>query len=190
MTLLLDFANSHLPLKKYPFPAKIVTGVDLGFGREWWWWRGCGCGVWSGGWWWSRCINQSFHCKQPRHIDRSQVSACSDYLRPSSDIIPFSVPTPPPPSFFGDGIGDLRGNARSFPHMCTSLPHSMCVNVSRFAYMCMYDFFTLTPKEATKLRTTVPSWGGIHWWPMDSPHKGPVTREAFPCHYIILVIDL
>ena len=21
---------------------------------------------------------------------------------------------------------------------------------------------------------------GIHWWPVDSPHKGPVTRKMFP----------
>ena len=24
--------------------------------------------------------------------------------------------------------------------------------------------------------------GGGHRWPMDSPHKGSVTRKAFPCH--------
>ena len=27
---------------------------------------------------------------------------------------------------------------------------------------------------------------GIHWWPVNSPHKGPVTREMFPFHYIIM----
>ena len=21
---------------------------------------------------------------------------------------------------------------------------------------------------------------GIHWWPVNSPHKGPVTRKMFP----------
>ena len=26
-----------------------------------------------------------------------------------------------------------------------------------------------------------------HWWPLDSPHKGPVTRKAFPWHEIITV---
>ena len=24
-------------------------------------------------------------------------------------------------------------------------------------------------------------WGGIHRWPVDSPHKGPVMWKAFPC---------
>ena len=28
---------------------------------------------------------------------------------------------------------------------------------------------------------------GIHWSPVDSPHKGPVMQEAFPCHDIITV---
>ena len=26
---------------------------------------------------------------------------------------------------------------------------------------------------------------GIHWWPVNSPHKGPVTRKMFPFDYII-----
>ena len=31
---------------------------------------------------------------------------------------------------------------------------------------------------------------GTHWWPVDSPHKGPVTREMFPfntssCNFIL-----
>ena len=28
---------------------------------------------------------------------------------------------------------------------------------------------------------------GIHRWPVNSPHKGPVTPKMFPCHYDILV---
>ena len=27
---------------------------------------------------------------------------------------------------------------------------------------------------------------GIHWWPMNSQHKGPVTRKMFPFDYVIL----
>ena len=27
---------------------------------------------------------------------------------------------------------------------------------------------------------------GIHRWPMDSPHKGPVTRKIFPFHDVIM----
>ena len=27
---------------------------------------------------------------------------------------------------------------------------------------------------------------GIHWWPVNSPHKGPVTRKMFPFDDVIL----
>ena len=27
---------------------------------------------------------------------------------------------------------------------------------------------------------------GIHWWPVKSPHKGPVTRKMFPFHDVIM----
>ena len=27
---------------------------------------------------------------------------------------------------------------------------------------------------------------GIHWWPVDSPHKGPVTRKMFPFDDVIM----
>ena len=29
---------------------------------------------------------------------------------------------------------------------------------------------------------------GIHWWPVNSPHKGPVTRKMFPFDDVIMVI--
>ena len=29
---------------------------------------------------------------------------------------------------------------------------------------------------------------GIHWWPMNSPHKGPVTRKMFPSDNVIMEI--
>ena len=29
--------------------------------------------------------------------------------------------------------------------------------------------------------------GGIHWWPVNSPHKGPVTRKMFPFDGVIMV---
>ena len=29
---------------------------------------------------------------------------------------------------------------------------------------------------------------GIHWWPVNSPHKGPITPNIFPFHDVILKI--
>ena len=28
---------------------------------------------------------------------------------------------------------------------------------------------------------------GIHRWPANSPHKGPVTWKIFPCHDVIMI---
>ena len=30
-------------------------------------------------------------------------------------------------------------------------------------------------------------WGGIHRWPVNSPHKGPVTRNMFPFDDVIML---
>ena len=30
--------------------------------------------------------------------------------------------------------------------------------------------------------------GGIHWWPVNSPHKGPVTRKMFPLDDVIILL--
>ena len=29
---------------------------------------------------------------------------------------------------------------------------------------------------------------GIHWWPVNSPHKGPVTRKMFPFDNVIMFL--
>ena len=31
--------------------------------------------------------------------------------------------------------------------------------------------------------------GGIHRWPVNSPHKGPVTRKMFPFDDVIIILD-
>ena len=30
---------------------------------------------------------------------------------------------------------------------------------------------------------------GVHWWPMNSPHKGPVTRKKLACDDVIMNFD-
>ena len=37
---------------------------------------------------------------------------------------------------------------------------------------------------------TVEKWPrvkGVHWWPMDSPHKGPIKQKEFLCYDIIML---
>ena len=45
------------------------------------------------------------------------------------------------------------------------------------------SFPKLTTKKCTILRLF--AWK-IHQWTVDSPHKGPVTEKAFPCHDVIM----
>ena len=33
-----------------------------------------------------------------------------------------------------------------------------------------------------------PTVSTIPWWPLNSPHKGPVVRTSFPCHNIITLL--
>ena len=41
-------------------------------------------------------------------------------------------------------------------------------------------------KKTSKLRV-IGLWRGIHWWPVNSPYKGLVTRKMFSFHYVIII---
>ena len=43
-------------------------------------------------------------------------------------------------------------------------------------------------KENIKAPRYWPFVRGIHRWPVNSPHKGPVTRKMFPFHDVIMVV--
>ena len=45
--------------------------------------------------------------------------------------------------------------------------------------------FRRRSKKTSKLRVTG-LCGGIHRWPVNSPHKGPVTRKIFPFDYVTM----
>ena len=60
-------------------------------------------------------------------------------------------------------------------------------NHKRFDYLLSHLFGRRS--KQIKLRVTGPLvCEGIHWWPVNSPHKGPVTRKNFPFDSIILII--
>ena len=44
-------------------------------------------------------------------------------------------------------------------------------------------------KKTSKLHVTGLS-EGIHWWPVNSPHNGPVTREMFPFECVFMWKDV
>ena len=43
-------------------------------------------------------------------------------------------------------------------------------------------------KKTSKIHITGPLWRGIHWWPVDSPHKRPVMWKTFPSQDIIMLV--
>ena len=50
---------------------------------------------------------------------------------------------------------------------------------------CSFNrFLKLTPKKTSKLCISGTFVRGIHWSPLDSPHKGPVMQIVFPWHDI------
>ena len=50
---------------------------------------------------------------------------------------------------------------------------------------CLFSrLFRHRSKKTSELRVTF-LWG-IHRWPVNSPHKGPVTRKMFPFHDVIM----
>ena len=48
-------------------------------------------------------------------------------------------------------------------------------------------FFRRRPEKTSKLRVTGPC--GIHRWPVNSPHKGSVTRKMFPLGDVIMLLN-
>ena len=76
-------------------------------------------------------------------------------------------------------------------HNCLSLRwrHNGCDSVSNHQpHKCLLNrLFRRRSKKTSKLRVT----GfvlGIHRWPVNSPHKGPVTRKMFPFDDVIMII--
>ena len=60
---------------------------------------------------------------------------------------------------------------------------SQITSVSIFSQLFVY----VQIKENIKARRHWPLCEGIHRWPVDSPHKGPVTRKMFPFDDVIML---
>ena len=51
---------------------------------------------------------------------------------------------------------------------------------------CFFNRLFRLPSKKTWKSSLLVCCGHIHWWSMDSPHKGPVMWKAFPCHDFIM----
>ena len=85
---------------------------------------------------------------------------------------------------------DYQGFSNITSQKCHSvIDHLPCwynKNFEIWKFECLVNnLFRLTSKKH-KILHYWPIVRGIHWWPMDSPHKGPVTRETFPYHDIMM----
>ena len=62
----------------------------------------------------------------------------------------------------------------------------MSIKASHFSGHSNVLFAASNIKENIKARHYWPFVRGIHQWPVDSPHKGPVMLKAFPCYDVII----
>ena len=73
----------------------------------------------------------------------------------------------------------------TFSFTVTSWWTRWCLKSLTIIYLTVYSVL-----YQRKLQSTVSlafgGGGGIHQWPVNSPHKGPVTRKMFPFHDVIM----
>ena len=55
---------------------------------------------------------------------------------------------------------------------------------------CLFNIFFTNKKRNIKARHDWPFVRGIHRWPVDSPHKGPVMRKACPWHDTVMFLSV
>ena len=79
-------------------------------------------------------------------------------------------------------------------HICVTRPWSLQwrynghdgVSNHQPHHCLLNRLFRLRSMKTPKLRVTRPFVRGIHQWPVNTPHKGPVTRKMFPFDDVIL----
>ena len=65
----------------------------------------------------------------------------------------------------------------------------MCAMASQITSVSIVTqlFVQVQIKENIKAPRHWPLWRGINRWPVNSPHKGPVTRKMFPLNDVIMI---
>ena len=74
---------------------------------------------------------------------------------------------------------------KSFDHSVTSNDRHSDSNDRWFH--CLSIFFSCGYQRNHQSSTLLAFFRGIHWWQVDSPHKGPVTRKTSPCDDVIML---
>ena len=63
---------------------------------------------------------------------------------------------------------------------------AMASQITNLAIVYIQQFIEAQIKENIKAPRYWPFVRGIHRWPVNSPHKGPVTRKMFPFDNVIM----
>ena len=73
-------------------------------------------------------------------------------------------------------------------HYSDVIMNAIALQIIGVSIVCSSVFFRRRSKkhQSSALLAFV---SGIHQWPMDSPHRGPVTRKMFPFDDIIMIIS-
>ena len=62
---------------------------------------------------------------------------------------------------------------------CDGISNQWCLN-------CLLNVWSGTDQRKHQSPVSLAFVRGNHWWPVNSPHKGPVTRKMFPFDVVIM----
>ena len=97
-------------------------------------------------------------------------------------LIHFFSPTPASPT---SASGDLSSTHYMYQHMMqwwvTYRIHHWLFPMAHGGVTFVYStVYSGTDERIHQSSVSLDFGRGIHWWPVNSPHKGPVTRKMFP----------
>ena len=86
---------------------------------------------------------------------------------------------------------DFSQQTRQFHNSILQWLHNECDGVSnhRVCFICS-SVCSCADQRKHQSSASLAFVGGIHRWPVNSPHKGPVTRKMFPFDDVIMFVRL
>ena len=76
-------------------------------------------------------------------------------------------------------------NATDFAYYSDVMMSAMASQITSVSIVCL-TVCSGGDQRKNQCTTSLASVRGIHRWPVDSPHKGPVTRKSFPFDDVII----
>ena len=73
-------------------------------------------------------------------------------------------------------------------HYSDVIMSAMASQLTGISFVC-FPVCSGADQRKHQSSASLPFVRGIHWWPADSPHKGPVTRKMFPFDDVIIKME-